>query len=260
MKRRIVISEDEKKDIKHLYRLNESDELFKTFIQGINQSWKELMSGKKDSSSNSTPSSSDFSNISLESVGNDWMSITKLVIDKFEGGYWNPECGHPRSGMGKSTETMFGLDRKNGGWDKTPCGQKFFGIIDKEKEKLGKTEFCNTWKWNYKGGSLENELKETAATCMKNSFDRNLNSFVHSSKAKDKILNNKGLLLHFSYATWNGPGFFQKWAKSIEKGVENGLSDNELIDLAISDRKNSALIHQDKVASLIKSAASNNIA
>jgi hypothetical protein len=28
------------------------------------------------------------------------MTITKKVIDKLEGGYWNPKCGHPSSGMG----------------------------------------------------------------------------------------------------------------------------------------------------------------
>lgn len=46
MNRRIVITEDEQKDIKNLYKLNENDDLYNAFVQGINQSWNELMSKK----------------------------------------------------------------------------------------------------------------------------------------------------------------------------------------------------------------------
>ena len=36
--------------------------------------------------------------------------------------------------------------------------------------------------------------------------------------------------MHFSYASWNGPGYFKKFAKSLEDGVKSGKSDEELID------------------------------
>lgn len=57
MKRRIIISEDEKQTIKNLYKINEQDDLYNTFVQGINQSWKELMANKSKGISTSSPSS-----------------------------------------------------------------------------------------------------------------------------------------------------------------------------------------------------------
>jgi hypothetical protein len=57
MKRRIVISEDEKQTIKNLYKINEQDDLYNTFVQGINQSWKELMANKSKGINTSSPSS-----------------------------------------------------------------------------------------------------------------------------------------------------------------------------------------------------------
>lgn len=57
MKRRIIISEDEKQTIKNLYKINEQDDLYNTFVQGINQSWKELMANKSKGINTSSPSS-----------------------------------------------------------------------------------------------------------------------------------------------------------------------------------------------------------
>lgn len=58
MKRRFIISEDEKQTIKNLYKINEQDDLYNTFVQGINQSWNELMASKsKGGQSTSTPTS-----------------------------------------------------------------------------------------------------------------------------------------------------------------------------------------------------------
>jgi hypothetical protein len=182
----------------------------------------------------------------------DWMSITKKVIDKLEGGYWNPKCKHPSSGMGKSTETMFGLDRYNGAIERTEDGKEFFEIIDQQKEDLGMDKFCKKWKWLYRGGEDEEELKTLAAKIMKNAFDRNMKNYVTDTETKNKIKNNKGLLLHMSYATWNGPGFFKKFAKSLEKGVKQGMSDKQLIELAIQDRSNTGLLNKSKVANLIR--------
>jgi hypothetical protein len=63
--------------------------------------------------------------------------------------------------------------------------------------------------------------------------------------------------MHFSYASWNGPGFFQKFAKSLNDKVKEGKSDSELIKQAISDRKNTSLLNQDKVASVMTSSDLN---
>ena len=189
-----------------------------------------------------------------------FMDITKRVIANFEGGYWHgntPEnvrtskmgiCpNHPKGSMGKSTETMFGLDRYNGNIESTPEGKEFFGIIDKEKKDLGMDQFCKKWKWLYRGGDKEARLKELASAIMKRSFDRNMNNFVKDPKTKEKILNNRGLLVHMSYASWNGPGFFKKFAKKLEDGVKQGMNDKQLIDLAVQSRASTGLLNKDKV-------------
>jgi hypothetical protein len=63
--------------------------------------------------------------------------------------------------------------------------------------------------------------------------------------------------MHFAYATWNGSGFFKKFAKSLEDGIKSGKSDSELVKQAISDRKNTSLLNQDKVASIMTSSDLN---
>jgi hypothetical protein len=182
----------------------------------------------------------------------DFIKITKRVIDKFEGGYWNPKCGHPTAGMGKSTETMFGLDRYNGNIESTPDGKEFFKIIDRQKSKMGMSSFCKKWKWGYRGGENEDELKDLAASVMKNYFDKNISTFVKDSKTKGKILNIPSITLHMSYATWNGPRFFQNFARSLERGVKSGKSDKELINIAINDRKNLGIGRQGPVVDEMK--------
>jgi hypothetical protein len=210
----------------------------------------------------SEPSSSD-TVVTLGGGGDsNFMDITKRVISNFEGGYWNPFCSsHPKSSMGKSTETMFGLDRYNGNIESTSEGREFFKIIDDEKKEMGAKSsgsgknmkwtnmdnFCKKWKWNSRGGEHEQKLKELATIIMKRAFDRNMSNFVKNPKTKRKIMNNKGLLVHMSYATWNGPGFFQKFAKKLDQGVEQGMSDKELIDLAVQSRASTGLLNKSKV-------------
>jgi|LakMenEpi03Aug12_release.lakeMendotaPanAssembly.Ray.scaffolds.fasta_scaffold00017_15 hypothetical protein len=195
----------------------------------------------------------------------DFMEITKKVIANFEGGYWNGSTSknestsklgicknHPKGSMGSSTETMFGLDRYNGNIESTPEGKQFFEIIDNQKEELGMDAFCKKWKWLYRGGENEEELKELAAKIMKRSFDRNMSNFVKDQEVKDKIMKNKGLLVHMTYACWNGPGFFKKFANELTDAVKQGKSDSELIDVAINSRANTKLLNKDKVAAAIK--------
>ena len=147
---------------------------------------------------------------------------------------------------------MFGLDRYNGNIESSPEGKEFFKIIDNEKQKLGMDGFCKKWKWLYRGGDKEDELKNLAVKIMKRNFDRNMSNFVKDSETKEKIETVPGLTLHMSYATWNGPGFFKKFANSLEKGVRRGLTDKELIELAIEDRSKTKLLNKDKVANAIK--------
>ena len=246
MSKKFIITEEERNEIKSLYKIDEgAGDIIPVFIKSLLNS----MSGQKDDESY-------LNNTSSGSVDSKWNKITKKVIDEFEGGYWNPKCGHTTKGMGISTETMFGLDRYNGNIENTPEGKEFFRIIDNEKTKLGIQQFCKKWFHNYKGGNLEDTLKTLAAKIMKNQYDINSNNYF-SPELRERVESNDRLLMHFSYACWNGPGYFKKFAKSLEDGVKSGKSDEELIKQAISDRKNTVLHNQDKVASVMTSSDLN---
>ena len=242
MSKKFLITENEKNQIKSLYNINE--DMLSDFMSIIKS---ELIKVLKNSSGDSY-----LNDTSSGSVDSKWDKITKKVIDKFEGGYWNPKCGHTTKGMGISTETMFGLDRYNGNIESTPEGKEFFRIIDNEKSDLGMSKFCKKWFHNYKGGNLENTLKTLAAKIMKHQYDNNSKNYF-SPELRKRVEANDRLLMHFSYASWNGPGYFQKFAKSLEGGIKAGKSDEELIKQAISDRKNTNLYNQDKVASVMTS-------
>ena len=223
-----------------------------------------------DKSSDSTSSTSDgkSSSNTSGSVASKWDNVTKKVIDNFEGGYWNYwECkNHPWHSMySKSGETMFGLDRKAGDIENLgPDGKEFFRIIDEEKKKLGMSDFCSKWTYNYRGGELEERLKDLASKIMYNQYEKNMSNYVKDPETKKRIEGNEGLLLHMSYATWNGPGHFQKFAKKLEDAVKEGKSDEELLDIAKDGRTSTFTGAWAKattrVNSLIDKAASSDIA
>jgi len=181
------------------------------------------------------------------SVDSVWKGFTDKIIDKFEGGYWNKDRTKPNSEKclthpydpiyDNSGETMFGIDRRAGGWDNDSAGREFFGLIDDEKEAAGSMdEFCKTWVYNYRGGDLESELKLRASALMKSSYDKNSRYFT--SEAKDAVESDKRLLFHFAYACWNGSGFFQDFANDINKAVRDGKIGDELVDVAVNSRNN----------------------
>jgi hypothetical protein len=169
-----------------------------------------------------------------------WMDVTLKVINNFEGGYWNYwECkNHPYTAMfNNSGETLFGLDRKAGAIEQMgPEGKEFFAIVDAEKKKLGMDAFCKKWTWGYKGGDLEEKLKQLASKIMFNAYEKNMKTFMKDPETKKRIESNKGLLLHMSYGCWNGPAFFKSFAKSLEEGVKAGKSDKELVQIAKDSR------------------------
>jgi hypothetical protein len=252
MYKKIIINESEKNKIKNLYQLNEQGSLFGISLDGFFDELKKGFSStgdsksttdkKEDSTTNTTTNKKVISNTS-GSVESNWMDVTKKVIDNFEGGYWNHwQCKeHPYSSMfDKSGETMFGLDRKAGNIENLASeGKEFFKIIDDEKKKLGMSNFCKKWKWNYKGGELEEKLKDLASKIMFKSYERNMSNFVKDPETKKRIEGNKGLLLHMSYACWNGPGFFKKFAQKLESAVKEGKSDADLLKIAKDSRTQS---------------------
>lgn len=218
-------------------------------------------------------------------------SVTKLVIDKLEGGYFHPNMrtANPKKfgSYHRSGETMFGLDRHAGHGlyystprksddvlsnlkniesgvytYKTPEAKEFWTTIDTANAK-------NNWQWLYRGGDLEDKLKDLTADIMFTVYEKNANNYL---KPETKVIVDKDnrLLFHFIYASWNGSGWFQKFATDMNKAVSSGITDTDKLSQVALDsrlkeglRKGSlpnSLIAQggNKIAKIFDSLKDNN--
>ena len=174
---------------------------------------------------------------------NDFRKFSDLVIDNLEGGYYHPrffyKLDDPR--YDKSGETMFGIDRKNAGsLIKTPAGELFWEIIDKNK---------TNWRWNDFGEDVEDQLRDLASKIIYPAFLRYSNTYL-TKESRDAIQNDDRLLLHFVYATWNGPGWFQKFARDFNR--QPGAGTETLLRQAIDSRTKEGLRKGSQPNSLIK--------
>jgi hypothetical protein len=172
--------------------------------------------------------------------------IVQKVIDTLEGGYYNPawhSVGDAR--YSTSGETMFGIDRKQGGTINTSAeGKEFWGIIDKNKTKA-------VWKWNYKGGDSATKLKQLAGAMVYPKFITYSKTWL-SPGATAIVEKDPRLIFHFAYATWNGPGWFKKFAEDMNKAVASGTkSPDKLAKIAIDSRTKEGLKKGSKPDSLV---------
>lgn len=182
-----------------------------------------------------------------------YQKVVNLIIDKIEGGYYHPDMlkdGRVKdSRYANSGETMFGIDRKSGGsLNTSEAGKKFWSVIDNAGAR-------KSWKWNYKGGSLEPSLKNYAGDIMYNQYDKLANDYL-TPEAKKIVDSDDRLLFNFIYATWNGSGWFKKFAEKFNELVSKGITNtDDLVRRAISERVNSSnsLISQggNKIKSFI---------
>lgn len=151
-----------------------------------------------------------------------FQEMVDLVIDKLEGGYYHPRK-HKSSGMGDSGETMMGIDRKHGGTINTsPEGKEFWKIID--DAGASRPDSLGGWKWNYKGGNLEPKLKGIVGKIIEKKYNDYSSRYL-LPETKQIVDDNPGLLFHFLYAVWNGPGWFKKFAEKVNEQVKKGESD-----------------------------------
>lgn len=175
--------------------------------------------------------------------------IVSKVIDKLEGGYFHPNMlkdGRVKDARySASGETMFGIDRlKGGSINSTSAGKRFWLLIDQAGA-------ANNWKWNYKGGLLEPELKSLAAEMIEPLYN-NLSKNYLTTKAIQIVNNTPALLFHFIYATYNGSGWFKKFATDITTAIASGITDPvQLAKIAINSRTNEGLTKGSKPNSLI---------
>jgi len=181
--------------------------------------------------------------------------IATIVIANLEGGYYHPNMlvdgriKDPR--YGASGETLFGLDRLKGG-DKValcePC-KKFWGLLDKNNAST-------KWKWNFiPPDPLRSQLFTYASEIVEPQFNDSLKRYVKNKDLQNLIKSDGRLYFNFVYATWNGPGWFQGFAKQITKAYDSGIKDTEKLAAlfvrlrknnvgVIGNRKNSDLIAQ----------------
>jgi hypothetical protein len=189
----------------------------------------------------STDSTSSNTKLSTTSSGapSDFGKVVDRIIDEFEGGYYHPDMlkdGRVKdSRYGGSGETMFGMDRKAGKQELTSAGKEFWDIIDKENAR-------SNWKYNYMlkdNSALAGRLKGLIGQIMEPLFNQYMDKYL-TPEAREIVKNNPKLYFNFAYATFNGPGWFDKFAKIINNEVSKGNKDPEsLVDIDIMNRKNS---------------------
>ncbi|MEO6610762.1 MAG: hypothetical protein ABIT05_01475 [Chitinophagaceae bacterium] len=165
-----------------------------------------------------------------------FVQLTAVVIDNFEGGYYHPDMKIPMSlenqkKLGDSGETMFGLDRKYGSaLSVYPEWAFFWAIVDEARARY-------KWKHYYRGGPVEPRLKELAALIMFRWFSQLFHRHL-TQKAQQAVINDDRLIIHFSYASWNGEGWFKLFALALNNAVNGNFSEEVIFQKAIVARTN----------------------
>lgn len=186
--------------------------------------------------------------------------ITGIVIDKLEGGYFHPDMRNNNpskfGGYGNSGETLFGLDRfaghglfyktkrksdnvntnmkyiYDGSYEyKTPEAKEFWTTIDNADAR-------KNWDWLYRGGKNEEKLKKLASRIIYPSFNSLSKKYLNSESEK-ALQKDPRLLFNFIYATWNGSGWFKKFAEKLNVDSKKGYSKDVLLQKALDYRINS---------------------
>jgi hypothetical protein len=169
-----------------------------------------------------------------------FQKLTSIAIDKLEGGYYHPNMlidgrvkDNRYSGSG---ETMFGIDRlKGGSINTTPSGIKFWNLIDQSGA-------ANKWNWNFFGGSLKPTLQKLASEMILSLYNTYIKLYIKSPSLIRIIENDDRLLFNFIYATWNGAGWFKKFATDLFTEYKKGITNpNDLYKVVIRSRINEGL-------------------
>lgn len=158
-----------------------------------------------------------------------FISLTGLVIDGLEGGYYHPSMksrfnAKSQALLGDSGETLFGIDRKHGiQLAKYPEWAIFWAEVDGAK-KVNPADFG----YNKRGGASEAKLKALAASIMYQWFSYLAKKYLKSEALK-YISEDDRLLLHFSYSSWNGEGWFKRYANALTSAIKKYPNDKEQV-------------------------------
>jgi hypothetical protein len=206
----------------------------------------------------------------------DFIRLAIQVIENLEGGYYHPAMlddgrlnASNRAAYGTSGETMFGLDRTaghelfyatprttsnvaddirqieaNAYKYKNDASAGFWGELDKAGAK-------KNWKWNYMGGELNGKLKNLAAQIMQPVYDKLATKYIGANRAI--VESDPRLQFHFAYASWNGAGWFKKFAADMNAAIAAGKTKpDDLAQVALNSRLNEGLSPGSAPNGLIK--------
>lgn len=155
--------------------------------------------------------------------------LTGIVIDNFEGGYYHPSMlknfkASDQAKLKNSGETMFGLDRMAGAQlAQYPEWAVFWAKVDTERAANP-----SVWKYNSRGGNAGPLLKDLAAAIMYQWFSFLVKKYI-TVGANEAIGNDDRLVIHFSYASWNGEGWFKKFAAALNSAIQKFHGDKEKV-------------------------------
>jgi len=200
--------------------------------------------------------------------------LVRIMFDYVEGGYYHPIIGWTkfsagdRKLYGSSGETMWGLDRYAGQTEKNAKGAYFWAEIDKisgngEYGRSGlarKTPTRNwnigqnpaksgAWKWGYQPNTTKgSELLKAAIEYAKARYAESLKANFGTGELAKIIESDNRLQFMYFRATWNGAGWYQKYANNLKKVFAKvGNDPDKLIisDLNFRHSFSSSLIKHD---------------
>jgi hypothetical protein len=121
-----------------------------------------------------------------------------------------------------SGETHMDLDRLNWGDDDNPAWLKFWDIIDL-------SQAATKWPWNYKGGSLEPQLKKLVSQIIFPRYTSWCKKYL-SPKSLEIVNSDDRLIFNFIYAVFNGIGWFSYFSDAMNIYVDKqGITDKKIL-------------------------------
>jgi hypothetical protein len=187
-------------------------------------------------------------------------TIVQAIVDNLEGGYYHPSHAYDsKTNSLKSSftvyknsgETLYGIDRFAGNTEGikqgpvNPTGVAFWSAVDaisgfgayKNAARITKTgnwniqknpRKSNGWSWNYMPKPSDpgyNTLQTNLQKYISSQFTTFSNRYFGNHPVGKLVESDGRLKFLFYRATWNGVGFFQKYANNLKAVYDKGERD-----------------------------------
>jgi hypothetical protein len=166
--------------------------------------------------------------------------IVKAIVVNVEGGYYSGS-GNKSPLYSTSGETMFGIDRKQGGkLNTSEAGKKFWKIMDDNEAKT-------KWPWNYvPKDPLKSELYKLVAEMQRPNYN-NLSDSYLQKEVRTLVESDGRLYYHMVYSAWNGPGWFKGFARFLNNAYASGAKTSDALLAAITKERASGGVNAYKL-------------